>query len=119
MNKLIKALRRIVADAKAEQEPGVDSEEYMHGYADGLAAAATIAQNALDSLPGRGKSRVHDIVVKARFDNALTAKEARYAVWNHVHELDLWGDGKPDRYDRDAGIRSAEPYGQGEITVRR
>lgn len=67
----------------------------------------------------RGKSKVHEITIKVRFDADLTPSEARFAVWNHIGSMTLYGDGKPDAYDRAMGIRSNEPYGEGRIIVRR
>ncbi len=59
---------------------------------------------------------VHIITIKARFDAKLTAKQARYAVWNAINGTDLWGDGRLTKRDP---LDTSEPYGKGKITVRR
>lgn len=65
------------------------------------------------------KQRIHEVVVKARFDAPMTAKQARYAVWNHVHGLKMYGDGKPRKNDPDSLIYHQEPYDLGQISVSR
>ncbi|THK34009.1 hypothetical protein EHS39_33065 [Ensifer sp. MPMI2T] len=64
------------------------------------------------------KSKVHEVKIKVRFDAPLTAKQARYAVWNHISDHQLYGDGKPTAGDPDSHC-TREPYGEGKISVRR
>lgn len=65
------------------------------------------------------KSRTHVITIKARFNAELTAKEARYAVWNAIQGYQMYGDGKQSKRDEAAEGRNSEPYDTGKITVRR
>lgn len=62
------------------------------------------------------KQRSHLVPIRIRFDAPVTAKEARYAAWNHFQDYEMFGDGKPCRGDDE---RDAEPYGQARVTVRR
>lgn len=64
-------------------------------------------------------SKTHEITIKARFDAPLTRRQARYAVWNAIHEYQLFGDGKPTARERRDGDIGDEPYGQGKIMARR
>lgn len=41
---------------------------------------------------GARKSRSHLVTVRARFDTALSAKEARRAVWNVCEGLEMYGE---------------------------
>lgn len=61
----------------------------------------------------RGRMKVHEITISVRFDTEITGREARYALWNHIHGDVLYGDGKPDKHS----ARSQEPYGVGKIHV--
>lgn len=67
-----------------------------------------------------GKSKKHEITItiSVRFDNELTPKEARAAIWNQLHGHIFYGFGKPSKDDIALGYRSAEPFDQGRITVR-
>jgi hypothetical protein len=62
------------------------------------------------------KSKSHEVTIRLRFDAPVTLREARYAAWNHLQDMKLYGDGKPSK---DYPYRDAEPYGEGKITVRR
>ncbi len=63
----------------------------------------------------RGRAKTHEITIKVKFNAEVGTKEARYAVWNAIHDYDLYGDGKPRRGDD----RTMEPYDTGRISVRR
>lgn len=54
-----------------------------------------------------GKSKVHEIVIRIRVNKPITAKQARYAVWNAVQDFELWGSED-----------DLEPWAKGKITVR-
>lgn len=64
------------------------------------------------------KARSHLIAIRASFDSPVTAKAARHAVYNHIHGLALYGDGKPSKLEAELMLWP-EPYGTGKITVRR
>lgn len=47
------------------------------------------------------KSKTHQITIKISVDRPITEKQARYAVWSQVHDLEIfsygdeaWGEGK-------------------------
>lgn len=65
------------------------------------------------------KARSHLITIRASFDTPLTAKEARYAVWNTIQGLNMYGNGKLSPANEKAWGRGLEPYGEGKISVRR
>lgn len=65
------------------------------------------------------KTRTHIITIRARFDAPLSAKEARFAVWNALQGYQLYGDGKQTKRDENENGRYGEPYSYGKITVRR
>ncbi len=65
------------------------------------------------------KARSHLITIRASFDTPLSAKEARYAVWNTIQGLSMYGNGKLTQAEEKAWGRGFEPYGKGKITVRR
>lgn len=62
------------------------------------------------------KERSHEVTIRVRFDAPVTAKEARYAVWNNFHGHVMWGGGKPRRND---DYRDPEPFDKATVTVRR
>lgn len=52
------------------------------------------------------KSKTHTVEIKIRVDTAITARQARYAVWNAIHGFTRYGD------------KSAqEPFTNGKISV--
>jgi hypothetical protein len=53
------------------------------------------------------KSKVHEIVIRIRVNKPITAKQARYAAWNAIHAIELWGNED-----------DLEPWAKGKITVR-
>jgi hypothetical protein len=65
------------------------------------------------------RQKTHTITITARFDAPLTAKEARYAVWNSIQYLEMFGEGKQSKRDEMAWGRNREPYGVGKFSVRR
>lgn len=54
------------------------------------------------------RSKTHLVTVRLRVDKPITAAQARYAVWNAIDCLDLYGDGD-----------ATEPWSAGKIRVRR
>ena len=65
------------------------------------------------------KQKTHTVTIKVRFDAALTAKEARYAVWNVFQDYQMYGDGKQTKRDEEAWGRNSEPYDEAKVTVKR
>lgn len=65
------------------------------------------------------KSKVHELTIKVRFDAPLTRKEARYAVWNAIQYIKLYGDGKQSKRRENEEGRNAEPYSYGSVKVAR
>lgn len=63
------------------------------------------------------RAKTHRITIVARFDTVLTAKEAKYALWNSIGGLEMYGEGRQTREDRALGYRSAEPFGEGILRV--
>lgn len=54
------------------------------------------------------RSKTHLVTVRLRVDKPITAVQARYAVWNAIDGLDLYGAGD-----------APEPWSTGKIRVRR
>lgn len=52
------------------------------------------------------KSRTHLVTIRFRVDRPISTKQARYAAWNAIHEMDLYGSGTP-----------SEPWETGKILV--
>ncbi|BCH33202.1 hypothetical protein MesoLjLc_51320 [Mesorhizobium sp. L-8-10] len=59
------------------------------------------------------KSKVHEVTIKVRFDTPVTAKQARYAVWNQFQGMTLYGNGRDNEHS------NMEPYDKAKITVGR
>lgn len=57
-------------------------------------------------MPTRSKS--HLVAIRLRVDRPITAAQARYAVWNAIHDMDIYGAGE-----------ALEPWGTGRIGVPR
>lgn len=118
-NILLAALRQIAAAAPSEK-PSIEFPGATDGYELGHEVASweagEIARAALKAMP-KGKSKVWFIPVKVTVNNPITYAEAKYTVWNQG-QVDLYGDGKPDRFQRAIGERYREPYDTGKITAR-
>ena len=54
------------------------------------------------------RSRTHFVTVRLRVDKPITAGQARYAVWNAIHDTVIYGDETP-----------REPWTAGKILVAR
>lgn len=54
------------------------------------------------------RSRAHLVTIRLRVDKPITAAQARHAVWNAIHDLDVYGDDTPK-----------EPWTAGKILVPR
>lgn len=52
--------------------------------------------------------KTHEVTIRVTFDKPMTAKAARYAVWNAIQDHELWGMDNKE-----------EPFGYGKIKVRR
>lgn len=50
--------------------------------------------------------RTHLITIRLRVDKPITAKQARFAAWNAIHDLDLYGAGT-----------AVEPWAKGKVLV--
>lgn len=54
------------------------------------------------------RSRTHLVTVRLRVDKPITAAQARHAVWNSIHDMDVYGAGT-----------LKEPWTAGKILVPR
>lgn len=54
------------------------------------------------------RSRSHLVAIRLRVDKPITAAQARTAVWNAIHDLDIYG-----------AENLMEPWGAGRIRVPR
>jgi hypothetical protein len=55
-----------------------------------------------------GKKHRHEVVVRVHLNRAVTARQARYAVWNAINGLSLYGAGD-----------EREPWSRAHIQVPR
>ena len=55
--------------------------------------------------------RSHSIVINLRFDRAVSERQARYAAWNNLQDMQIFGSGQKDD--------SKEPFAHARIKVRK
>jgi len=68
---------------------------------------------------GARKTKSHFITVRATFDAPITAGEARRSVWNHIHDFELYGDGKQTKREEAEDGRHNEPFSYGKLSVKK
>jgi hypothetical protein len=54
------------------------------------------------------RNKSHLVAIRLRVDKPITQAQARYAVWNAIHDMDIYGAGD-----------LLEPWGTGRIRVPR
>mgnify|MGYP003382563772 CR=1 FL=1 len=52
------------------------------------------------------KSRIHPVTIRLRVDRPISSRQANYAAWNAIHDMDLFGGDTP-----------LEPWETGKILV--